>query len=219
MAETFSETYEQLLNDTIPQTPGIMREVAERELRLACREFFEKSWAWTQVIEDVDVSAGETDIVVVNALTPTAEVIGILNVTKSDGSGMSMLAARPNRNQTSDHPDHWFINTPPDTIRVFPYLINAQTNFLDITVALQPLPTGTALPDEAKSKFHDALVNGYLARVYMHPNKPYSAPALAGQMRASFLRSIGYYMGLRKTGGAGGQGWTYPAGWGVRRLG
>lgn len=218
MAETFSETFEQILNDTIPQTPGIQRDVAMRELRLACREFFEKSWAWTVIVENVSGPAGETDIVVTDGASES-EVIGILNVAKATGPGMSLLPRRPDKAETSDDPAYWFISTPPDTIRLFPYLVNAQTNFLDITVALMPSAAATTLPDEVKSKFYDAIVNGYLARVYLHPNKPYSAPQFAMQMRHNFMRAIGYYMGLRKTGGAGGQGWTYPPGWGVRRLG
>ncbi len=212
MAETFSQTFEDILKDTVPQTPGLMREVGLRELRLAAREFFEKSWAWTVVVEDVNAPAGETDIVVTDGQAES-EVIGILNVAKTAGPGLSMLAARPNRTETSDDPNHWLIQTPPDTIRLFPYLLNAQTDFLDITVALIPSFTATNLTDEVTTKFYDAIVDGYLSRVYMHPNKPYSAPALAGQHKHNFRRAIGYYMGLRKTGGAGGQGWKYPSTW------
>lgn len=218
MSETFSETFEQLLNDTIPQTPGIIRSVAIRELRLTCREFFERSWAWTVVIEDVDAPADETDIVVTDDNDNT-EVIGILNVSKDTGPALKLLSARPDQDDTADDPQFWFINTPPDTIRLFPYLVNAQTSFLNITVALIPSLTATVLPDQVTTKFYDAIINGYLARVYLHPNKPYSAPALAGQHRHNFMRAIGYYMGLRKTGGAGGQGWKFPPTWGVKRLG
>ncbi len=218
MSETFSETFETILNDTVPQTPGIIRAVALRELRLAAREFFEKSWAWTTVIENVDAPAGESDILVTDGVA-NSEVIGILNVAKTAGPALRFMAARPDRAETSDDPDYWFIRVPPDTIRLFPYLVNAQTNFLDITVALIPSFTADNLTDEVTTKFYDAIVNGYLARVYLHPNKPYSAPKLAGQLRHNFMRSIGYYMALRKSGGAGGQGWTYPPTWGVRRLG
>jgi len=129
------------------------------------------------------------------------------------------MAARPDRTETGDDTVFFFINVPPDTIRLFPYLKNAQTDYLDITVALIPDFSTATLPDEVTTKFYDALLNGYLARVYMHPNKPYSSPQSAVYLRHNFVRQIGYYMGLRKTGGAGGQGWTYPPSWGVRRLG
>ncbi len=218
MAETFGQTLEAILKDTVPQTPGLQRDVGMRELRLACREFFEKSWAWTVTIENVTGPAGETDIVVTDG-APESEVIGILNVVKAEGPALSFMAGRPNANETSDDPFFWFINTPPDTIRLYPYLVNAQSSFLDITVALIPSFTTTTLTDEVTTKFYDAILNGYLARVYMHPNKPYSAPVLAQQLRHNFMRQIGYYMALRKSGGAGGQGWTYPPGWGVKRLG
>lgn len=218
MSETFSETFEQILNDTIPQTPGLMRDVGMRELRLACREFFERSWAWTVIVEDVTGPAGEVDIVVTDGASES-EVVGILNVARTTGPALRMIAARPNKSETSSEPSFWFVKTPPDTIRLYPYLQDTEANFLDITVALIPSFTATTLTDEITTKFYDAIVNGYLARVYMHPNKPYSAPLLATQLRHNFVRQIGYYMGLRKTGGAGGQSWTYPPTWGVRRLG
>ena len=218
MAETFSETFEQILKDTVPQTPGIQRDVALRELRLACREFFEKSWAWTVYAENVAAPSGETDIVVTDG-ADESEVVGILSVDKVEGPALNLLANRPASNATSDDPVYWFVNTPPDTIRLFPYLVNAHSNFLNIRMALIPSLTTAALPDEVTTKFYDAIVNGYLARVYMHPNKPYSAPKYVQAYRHSFLRSIGYYMGLRKAGNAGGQGWTYPPSWGVRGFG
>ena len=62
MATEYTETFEQLLNDLIPQTPGIIRSVALRELRLAAREFFEKSYAWTVLVEDIDVTSGATPV-------------------------------------------------------------------------------------------------------------------------------------------------------------
>ena len=85
--------------------------------------------------------------------------------------------------------------------------------------ALVPSFTATALPRQITLKYYDAIVNGYLSRVYLHPNKPYSAPALAGQLRHTFLRSIGFYMAQRKQGYAGAQAWRFPQDYQVTRLG
>ena len=221
MSETFSATYEQILNDTVPQTPGVQRDVALRELRLAIREFFERSWAWTVIVEAIDAPSGSTEIVLTDGNADT-ETIGTLRVERVEGQALNLLTTQPtNRGggDGSDDTSHYWIKTPPDTIRLWPERTNAETGYLNATIALMPAFDSNVLPDEVQSKFYDAIINGYLARVYMHPNKPYSAPQAAQYLRHNFMQQIGYYMGLRKTGGAGGQGWTYPPSWAVRRVG
>ena len=217
----FTETFEQILKDTLPQTPGIQRSVALRELYLAAREFFAGSYTWTTIIENVDAPLGEVDIVVDDGNANT-EVISILQVSvQKDQAGTILhpIGLRPARAEQSDSPREWFVTSNPDHIRVFPYLKEAQTDFLDITAALIPAFDATALPRQVTLKYYDALVTGYLARVYLHPNKPYSAPALAGQQRHIFLRQIGYHLAQRKQGFNNSQQWTFPRDFQVKRLG
>lgn len=218
MAVEYTETFEQILNDTVPQTPGIIRSVALRELRLAAREFFERSMAWTALVEDIDVGAGVSPTQVDDADSNT-EVIGILNIA-FNGIDLVPVARRPSRQGgTVDQPTHFYLTSNPDEFVVYPTLENAQTGPADVQVALIPSFSAIDLPRQITLKYYDAIVEGYLARVYMHPNKPYSAPMLAGSMRHSFLRRVGYYMAQRKQGNNNSQDWNYPRGWGVQRLG
>ena len=218
MATEYTETFEQILNDTIPQTPGIIRSVALRELRLAAREFFERSYAWTVLVADIDVPAGGTPVQV-DDLDANTEVIGILNIA-FNGIDLAPTGVKPSRQLgTTDKPTHYYITSNPDEFVVYPTLENPQTAVADVLVALVPSFTATDLPRQITLKYYDAIVEGYLARVYAHPNKPYSAPMLAGSMRHSFLRRVGYYMAQRKQGWNNSQQWSYPRGWGVQRLG
>lgn len=221
--DEYTETFDQLLKDTIPQTPGIIRTLALRELRLAAREFFEKTYTWTTVISDVDGPVGKVDIVADDSDSNT-EVIAVLGVaTGTDatqrGSQLVPIGQKPTLDQTADNPQKFFITHQPDHFQIFPYLKNAQTAFIDVTVALIPSFTATDLPRQVTLKYYDALINGYLARVYLHPNKPYSAPFLAGDHRKQFLRQIGFYMAQRKQGFNNSQQWVFPGGWQVQRLG
>ncbi|KKM84567.1 hypothetical protein LCGC14_1297860 [marine sediment metagenome] len=217
--DEYTETFEQILKDTLPQTPGIVRSVAMRELRLAAREFFEKSLAWTKIIDNVDATAGETDIVIDDGDDNT-EVIAVLSIAlTAGGKYLAPVAQRPPKFEESDDPNAFFVTSNPDHIRLWPYMVNTITDFMDVTVALIPAFAATALPRQITLKYYDALVDGYLARVYKHPNKPYSAPALAGDHRMIFKRAIGYYMAQRKQGFNNAQNWAYPRGWQVRRLG
>lgn len=227
MATEYTETFEQILNDTVPQTPGIIRSVALRELRLAAREFFERSYAWTVLVEDISVAAGNT-LTQVDDGDANTEVIGILGVS-FNGQDIPPAPTRPSRLgqdpafTTSDVPKAYFLTSNPDEFSFFPFLENTDGNnanpVTDVLVALVPSFTATDLPRQITLKYYDAIVEGYLSRVYLHPNKPYSAPALAGQMRHSFKRRIGFYMAQRKQGYNNSQAWCFPRGWGVQRLG
>lgn len=217
MANEYTETVEQILKDTSPQLPGAIRSVAERELRLAMREFFERTYAWTVIIEDIDVPEGDA-VIALDDNDNNAKVIAVLNVAYK-GDNLSSLVAKPARDETSNRPLFWFIASNPDELKVFPYLNVAQTDALDVTVALVPDEGVDVLPRQITLKYYDAIVEGFLARMYIHPNKPYSAPALAGQLRRSFMSRIGFYMAQRKQGYNGGAAWSYPRGFQVVRLG
>ena len=218
MANEYTESFDNLLNDLVPQTPGIIRSIALRELRLACREFFEKSYAWTKLVEGVTVLDQNEPVQVTDGDANT-EVIGILNVA-FNGEDLSPTPRKPSRQlSTTDRPSHYYLTSNPDEFVVFPELENDAVAAADVLVALIPSFTATLLPRQITLKYYDAIVEGYLSRVYLHPNKPYSSPMLAGQMRHNFLRRIGYYMAQRKQGWNNSQNWSYPSGWGVRRLG
>lgn len=218
MAVEYTETFEQILNDTVPQTPGIIRSVALRELRLAAREFFERSYAWTVLVEDIDVAADDVPVQVDDGDSNT-EIIGILNVA-FNGQDVPPTSRKPSRQLgTSAVPVAYHLTSNPDELLFYPTLSVAQTAIADVLVALIPAFDATDLPRQISLKYYDAIVEGYLARVYGHPNKPYSAPLLAGAMRTSFVRRIGYYMAQRKQGWNNSQAWNFPVGWGVRRLG
>lgn len=217
MAVEYTETFEQILKDTSPQLPGVVRSVALRELRLTCREFFEKSYAWTKVVTSINASAGETPIQVSDG-DAEAQVIGILGVEYS-GVPLGAMPDRPPRAETSDLPFGWYVTSNPDELVLFPYLANASVGLLTVKVALTPSAATMTLPRQITLKFYDTIVDGFLARMYAQPSKPYSAPALAGQHRQRFVQNIGFYSAQRKQGFNNSANWRYPSGWGVGRVG
>jgi len=156
-----------------------------------------------------------------NSNDPNTEVIGILSLTLRNVR-IPPIGSRPPADDpgfTSDAPRAWFVTSNPDEFLFFPRLETSLVGEVSAVVAVMPSFDTLLLPRQVTLKYYDAIVEGYLARVYNHPNKPYSNPAVAAQLRHNFLRRIGFYMAQRKQGYNNSQQWTYPPGWNVRRLG
>lgn len=221
MANEYTESLNTILRDTIPQLPGIVRAVAERELRMTIREFFKRSFAWRRTFTGIDAPAGETPVQITSTETGDAnsDVAGILGV-QYNGTPLTPLPKRPPRtgNTTTGQPTGFYMTSNRDEFVLYPVLENPSTGLLTVHVALTPKLDATVFPRQMQDDYYDAIIDGFLARVYMHPNKPYSAPAMASQMRSKFLRRIGYYMAQAKQGYNDAQAWAFPAGWSPRRI-
>jgi len=229
MATEYTAELDTILQDTIPQLPGVVRAVAERELRLTMREFFERSYAWRTLIT-VDAPEGDTAILLddSNDLDTNSDVIGILQVRFDANPGgqndarrpLSPIGKKPAYGSTSSQcPQGYYMTSNPDEFKLHPSLTTAVAGGLEVDVALTPKLDVTDFPRQIISKFYDAIVEGFLSRMYAHPNKPYSAPALAVFQQQNFKRRIGYYNAQAKQGYNNSQVWSYPRGWGVNKHG
>ncbi len=224
MATEYTLSISDLLKDVLPELPGAVRSVAVREMRLTLREFFERTYAWTATVKDVTIPTGETAIQIDDSDSNT-EVIGVLDVSSGEaGSGYTPLRAlsvRPGDETTTTDPYAWYVTSNPDEIVLFPYVTGTPTKDLTVTVALKPADsvdaTTATLPRQITLKYYDAIIDGFLARMYAHPNKPYSAPMVAGQKRASFIAGCGRFAAQRRQGYNGSQNWTFPSNWGISK--
>ena len=230
MANEYTETLDTILHDTLPQLPGIVRAVAERELRMTMREFFERSYAWRTTIEAINAPAGDVAVWLqdVNDGDANSDVVSVLQVRFDPTPGsqsntrrvLAAIGGKPSSDYNNqNYPLGYRMTSNSDEFKLYPLLTTAVTGGIEVDVALTPKLDATVFPRQITTKFYDALIEGFLSRVYMHPNKPYSAPALGMSMRASFKRRIGYYMAQAKTGYNNSQVWRYPGGWSPQRLG
>jgi len=194
------------LKDILPRTPGVVRQVAKRELILAAREFYRDSYAWREVIESVYWDDGTYQFTV-----PTphsyAEVIQIMQV-EVNGSPLTPKSERPMGDRGDGTPTVWF-PTGPDRMEVWP-TPEMYEDTLRVRVVLIPDVEATELPDIAAAKHYEALLDGVLGRLYAHPAKPYSNPQLGEYHLRRFRNAIGAAAGEFKQGGFAGQNWTYP---------
>lgn len=221
MATEYTESIENILKDVVPHLPGVVRSVAAQECRLAMREFFERSLAWVTEVEGVAIPNGDTAIQVDDGDANT-EVISIISVkigNSTDGyQSVTALGRMPDKIEgTNSKPWGWYVTSNPDEFKLHPYFDGVSTDDLRVYVGLIPAfdvdINSLTLPRQITLKFHDAIVNGTLARLYMHPSKPYSQPMLGTQLRHNFLRQIGYYAAQRKKGFNNTPNWSFPRGW------
>lgn len=225
MATEYTESIESVLKKILPHLPGVIRSVAAEECRLAMREFFERSYAWIATVEDIAIPTGDVAIQIDDGDANT-EVIAILGVrVGNDTDGYQLLnsmAAEPSKVEgANSNPVGWYVTSNPDEIKLHPYASEVTTQLLRVQVALVPT-VGIAvaeavLPRQITLKYIDAILNGTLARLYMHPSKPYSQPVLAQQLRTAFLKQAGYYAAQRKKGFNNTPTWSYPRGWTPKR--
>ena len=214
-------TLDRWLKDSLPLLPGVVRSVASRELVLACREFFERSYAWQTLIEEQNAKAGRKQYWL-SPLDDYTNVVGVLGVC-FDGTWLSPLVRRPiypvANPRTSDRPDSYYVPEAPDMVELHPDLTNDFDSALTFHVALTPKVSVEHLPRVAEIKYYDAIMDGFMARMFMHPNKPYSSGQLGQIRRRSFNHWIARYAAQAKQGNVGAQNWGFPSGWGVRRAG
>lgn len=227
MPTEYTYSIDRFLHDSLPQLPGANREVALRELRLAIWEFFERSYAWTEVIEDTPLETGDTLHQIsaagkIGSEGGDATVLTILDCSVGTASSgfelLTPLGGEPLAIEGSNTPPvSWYIASNADTLKVHPYYTGSESLMLRTTVAVMPLfsasATGAAFPRQFESKWYDAILDGFLARMYMHPRKPYSQPVMGSRMEKHFSQLIGYYAAQRKKGYNNSQQWSHPLGW------
>jgi hypothetical protein len=194
------------LKDILPRTPGIVRQVAKRELVNAAREFYRQSGAWREVLENTYFDSGDYQYTVV-PYDPESEVIQVTSV-EVNGTLLTAKTERPVGDRQSGTPTLWF-PTGLDTIEIWP-TPEQYDDEVRVRVVLIPMDTTSTLPDSAYAKHYEALLDGVLGRLYGHPAKPYSNPALAEYHLRRFRNAIGEAAAEQKQGGFAGQNWQYP---------
>lgn len=208
-------TLDTWLKDSLPDLPGVVRSVAERQLILACREFFDRTYAWQVALPDQHAKAGARQYWL-SPYDQVSNVVGVLGIG-FNGTQLTPLKQRPARIAESTTPSHYYAASIPDCIELFPQLTEDVDEALTFYLALTPKQSVEHLPRIAAIKFYDAILDGFLARMYMQPNKPYSQPQLGVERRRSFVAAISRFKGLARQGFVQAQDWAYPASWGVRR--
>ncbi len=201
------------LKDVSVYVPGIHRSVLKRQLILACREFFEQSWAWRATIGPIPIVSNQPTYML-SPFNSTTDVVGVIGVS-INGVPIAPSAEKPihppmTPPSSSNFPSSYFM-VRPDIIALDPTPVPVDTNPLNMSVlcALKPKPSVKQVPHIAVTNFYDAILAGVLYRILNQPAKPYSNPSLSMYFESRFRTLIGTYAGAAKKGFNNGASWRF----------
>ena len=197
------------LKDILPHTPGCSRAVAKRTFLTMCREFFRLTTVWREEILNLDVVAatGTYALIPVDLTSQVSQVLAV----QYRGLPLSPLAGKPPGGPSSGTPTGWYLGPGMNQITLWPTPDQSEVGALSAIVALNILPTATDLPDIAYVHHYDTLLDGVLGKLFSHPAKPYSNPALAQYHLRRFQSGVGVAAGLAKQGNIKTQNWVFPS--------
>jgi len=203
------------LKDVSVYVPGIHRSVLKRQLILACREFFEQSWAWRATLGPLNIVANQ-ETYMLSPFNSTTDVVGVIGASVN-GVALAPLPARPiypsgaQSTGTVDRPSGYFMLTP-DVMALAPIPNPTSDNpaTLSVYVALKPKASVLQVPKIAVTNFYDAILAGVLYRVLNQPAKPYTNLQLSAYFENRFRTLIGLYAGAAKKGFGNAPAWRFP---------
>lgn len=148
------------VNKMMVRLPGALTPVARDELSLAITEFFREGLGWQDIVGPYTVAPG-MDRLDLNPIDNRSKVIHVLRVFMNG------------------QPVAWNSTGDPGVIRLESWPENEEPDALTALVALTPRNPAVWLPPLASEHYFDAILDGALGRMYLHPLKPYTSDKLA----------------------------------------
>ena len=187
---------------------GAEPQMVRTEVSNTIREFFRESTVWRQDLF-LKLKAG-TPTYDMTGMIPGASVLYVLQAFYNERL-LRPVENFPYNWQEQGTP-HSYWSPEPELIRFAPIPAEDDATNLRLRVALRP--TDCQVPDWTESHFFGAIADGALARIYLHPKRPYSSASLGamhGQKFARHVASARSQASKRFTTAA--HAFAYPRGW------
>lgn len=199
-----------LIERALVSLPGAALPMVEDELRATLVEFFRKSRAWRQKLENVSSVNGSINLA--NHIKG-GRVFGVVAPLRHENGLIWPMTRKPFPTYTVDLPYRYY--TPPSS---FSTLVLAPTPTEDLTgleieAFLGPLSNGAgAVPEDLLLNYEDAIVSGVVGRLMLQPRRPYS------DTRTGALRVTAFRQGINEARLSANKGrteappeWYYPS--------
>lgn len=183
-------TYDDLINDIVPDCPGVPVPVAIRAIREAVRQFCRKSSVYRQKLTAADLTYA--DGVYTIAIPANTQIISVVSPLVIDGTdnanpskafGASSEWLDINRHgwrsaETCDWAEH-FVMLSTNTFALVPDSGSDRSDDMAVTLILMPDRTTTTLDDDLGERWFDELTAGAKYLLMVMPEKPWSNTNLA----------------------------------------
>ena len=190
-----SGSLDEWVKEVHAKVPGAVEGYIYDQLKLAIRDFFQRTKSWRAYLGPFTVSANE-DSLCLNPVDAYSNVIQVLQVVRN-GSALQHIdekaVPRTFRTETnSRNPARYYLE-PYDTIILSPSPAE-DVDELYVTAALTPrLRADNRIPQWVIDQHYEAILAGTLQRLYQEPDKAYSntrsAEYWGSRYRSEMVRS------------------------------
>lgn len=158
--------------------PGVSTFAAERELRRAAQEFFEKTKCWKADLDPVYLFPGieSYDVDVPKGAT----VVKIEQATDAGGHHLNLLTPGQGGTGIAFQTQLQFLAIPVPTAR----------SIVKLRAVLMPNHAATGIEDALFDQYAEIIGRGAKARLYLQPQKTYTNPELAAVEKEEFTLAI-----------------------------
>lgn len=169
--------YSDLLPDVLPFLKADPSDpVTERAVKRAVIEFCAGSWIWQNLMDPIDLVAGESAY---DLETPTGGDISVVMHVECNGLPLVNKSVEwLNKEQPFWRLDQetpkWFTQVTPDQVILAKVPDVTVAGGLYVTIAAEPARTSTSFPKWICNQYIYALVDGTLSTLMLMPDKPWT---------------------------------------------
>lgn len=188
---------------------GSLQTVVETELKGTIDEFCRRSTAWREHIRSLSIVAGNRQVMC--EATSSAQVLGILRVYYR-GAALRELSHVPFSETSDSFTGYTVYPTSPNSIYLAQIPATSQSNVINAWVYNRPTDAADFLPNRMTDVFCDFIINGLMARMYAHTNRPYSDQQMALQYQRVFTNDCRKARDMANRGFTpNAQNWSFPS--------
>ena len=198
------------VNTVLGRLNGAEREMVKTEVQNTIRDFFAESTVW-RVDLLLDTRAGQFTYKL-DGLVPNTDVLYVHSAHHFERPLNPIEPLPFDRNYTGDPHQYW--SPSPGEIRISPIPGKTEADALRLRVSLRPVPGSCQVPDWIEKAFFGVILDGILARMYLHMKRPYTSPTLGERHSRLYQKGIvrARSMGSRRFTPAD-HAFSYPQGW------
>ena len=204
-------TYNIWLELALSRLAGSLQAAVELELTGVIEEFCQRSTAWREMVYAMDVVAGNREVTPQVGDASEAAVLGVLRVYYNQVR-LTEHSHEPFEVSSSVVTGYSLKGSHPRVIFLSSIPNENQTGVLDAWVYCTPVNPTEYCPPVLLSQYFWFIMNGLLARMYAHTDRPYSDPQMALQYQRAFTNDIKKARDMAGRGFTGNaQNWSFPS--------